>query len=39
MGERGEQCLVQTFIAQPAKKRFRERILLRLAGGMFATSV
>src|ERR1700746_74829 len=33
MGKRCEQCLVQTFIAQPAEEGFHERILLRLARG------
>ena len=34
MSERGEQCLIQTFIAQPAEERFRERILCGLPGAM-----
>jgi len=33
MGERCEQRLVQTLVAQAAEEGFRERVLLRLAGG------
>src|ERR1700761_6499158 len=31
LSQRGEQRLVQAFIAQPADEAFRERVLLRLA--------
>jgi hypothetical protein len=31
LAQRGEQRLVQTFIAQPADEAFRKRVLLRLA--------